>query len=263
MSLRSRMLAVLLAAATAFSAAFSGTANAAGPVSPDSSVQEESESGNLAEETEKEKESEQEKESDPEKEPEQEKESEQDKEPGQEEETAGTGSSGGSTGGDTSAIAEEPEESNHAPTSEASAEDGAAFGMTQENARSEEEMREESGLWATDRETAAEIEPGLPAAGSKEADQMPAADKMPAFAAEIHCGRYVVKINAAEGVFPEGTRAEVKELSGDAARPYAEQAEEMADSGVATAVIDIRFTDRSGKEIQPSGMVDVVFEKCG
>ena len=259
MSLRSRMLAVLLAAATAFSAAFSGTANAAGPVSPDSSVQEESESGNLAEETEKEKESEQEKESDPEKEPEQEKESEQDKEPGQEEETAGTGSSGGSTGGDTSAIAEEPEKSNHAPTSEASAEDGAAFGMTQENARSEEEMREESGLWATDRETAAEIEPGLPAAGSKEADQMPTADKMPAFAAEIHCGRYVVKINAAEGVFPEGTRAEVKELSGDAALPYAEQAEEMADSGVATAVIDIRFTDRSGKEIQPKGMVDVVF----
>lgn len=253
MSLRSRMLAVLLAAATAFSAAFSGTANAAGPVSPDSSVQEESESGNLAEETEKEKETEQEKET------ELEKEFGLDIKPGQEEEeTAGT-DSGGSAGSGASAIAEEPEESDYVPTSEESEEDGAAFRTTQENAQGEEEMQEESGMWATDRETAAEIEPGLPPAGSKE-EQKAAASEMPAFTDEKKAGRYVVKIKAGEGVFPEGTRAEVKELSGDAARPYAEQAEEMADSGVATAVIDIRFTDQSGKEIQPKGMVDVVFE---
>ena len=87
-------------------------------------------------------------------------------------------------------------------------------------------------------------------------------DTMPSFTAEKKAGRYVVKISAKEGVFPEGTRAEVKELSGSAAQPYVLEAEEMADSGVATAVIDIRFTDQNGKEIQPAGMVDVVFENA-
>ena len=87
-------------------------------------------------------------------------------------------------------------------------------------------------------------------------------DTMPAFTAEKKVGKYVVKISAQEGVFPEGTRAEVREISGSAAQTYVRKAEEMADSGVATAVIDIRFTDRSGKEIQPSGMVDVVFENA-
>ena len=72
----------------------------------------------------------------------------------------------------------------------------------------------------------------------------------------------MVKISAKEGVFPEGTRVEVKEITGSAAQPYVQKAEEIADSGVAAAVIDIRFTDRSGKEIQPAGMVDVVFENA-
>ena len=85
-------------------------------------------------------------------------------------------------------------------------------------------------------------------------------DTMPSFTAEEKIGKYVVKISAGDGVFPEGTKAEVKELSGPAAQPYKEKAEEMADSGLTAAVIDIRFTDRSGKEIQPAGMVDVVFE---
>ena len=263
MSLRSRMFAVLLAAATAFSAAFSGTANAAEPGTPDSSVleeaQDETRAENSAEETEKEKE--QEKGPERETEPERESESGRDQEPGQEEEeTAGTASSE-NAGSGASEAASEPEESDYASTSEASAEDGLAPGTTRENAQGEEEMQEDSGLWATDRETAAEIEPGLPAAKSKE-EKKAAADKMPAFKAEIKIGRYVVRIKAGEGVFPEGTKAEVKELSGDDARSYAEQAEEMADSGVATAVIDIRFTDRSGKEIQPKGMVDVVFDNA-
>ena len=87
-------------------------------------------------------------------------------------------------------------------------------------------------------------------------------DTMPAFTAEEKAGKYVVKISAGDGVFPEGTKAEVKEISGPAAQPYMKRAEEMADSGVAEAVIDIRFTDRIGKEIQPAGMVDVVFENA-
>lgn len=256
MSMRSRMFTVLLAAATAFSAAFSGTAKAAGPVIAGSSAQEGAQAVSSGGETEQGTGSE----TDSEMDSEQEKETEKGKESEQEEESVGTGGSG-SAADDAAAIAGESEESNNAPTSEASAEDTAASETTQENAQSEEEMQEESGLWATDRETAAEIEPGLPAAGSKE-EQKVTADKMPAFKAEVNIGRYVVRIKAGEGVFPEGTRAEVKELSGDAARPYAEQAEEMADSGVATAVIDIRFTDQSGKEIQPKGMVDVIFENA-
>ena len=87
-------------------------------------------------------------------------------------------------------------------------------------------------------------------------------DTMPSFTAEKKAGKYVVKISAKEGVFPEGTRVEVKEITGSAAQPYVQKAEEIADSGVAAAVIDIRFTDRSGKEIQPAGMVDVVFENA-
>lgn len=87
-------------------------------------------------------------------------------------------------------------------------------------------------------------------------------DTMPSFTAEKKAGKYVVKISAGKGVFPEGTKAEVKEISGNDAKPYVRRAEEMADSGVVTAVIDIRFTDRSGKEIQPEGMVDVVFENA-
>lgn len=87
-------------------------------------------------------------------------------------------------------------------------------------------------------------------------------DTMPPFTAEKKAGKYVVKISAGKGVFPEGTKAEVKEISGNDAKPYVRRAEEMADSGVVTAVIDIRFTDRSGKEIQPEGMVDVVFENA-
>ena len=40
MSLKGRLLAAALAAATVFSSAFTGTVNAAGPMAPDPSVQE-------------------------------------------------------------------------------------------------------------------------------------------------------------------------------------------------------------------------------
>ena len=50
MSLKGRLLAAALAAATVFSSAFTGTVNAAGPIAPDPSVQESSGAGASAEE---------------------------------------------------------------------------------------------------------------------------------------------------------------------------------------------------------------------
>ena len=85
---------------------------------------------------------------------------------------------------------------------------------------------------------------------------------MPEFEAEQTAGKYIVKIHAPAGVFPEGTTVEVKEMAGAVAKPYADKAEKMAGTGVAAAVIDIRFLDKAGKEIQPNGAVDVSFENA-
>ena len=83
---------------------------------------------------------------------------------------------------------------------------------------------------------------------------------MPEFNAEKKAGRYTVKIHAGEGILPEGTAVIVKELSSGEAEPFAEKAEQMADRGIAIAVIDITFTDKTGREIQPSGTVTVTFQ---
>ena len=85
---------------------------------------------------------------------------------------------------------------------------------------------------------------------------------MPEFTAEQTVGKYVVKIHAAAGVLPAGTVAEVKELSATESKPYVKKAEKMADEGVATVVIDIRFLDTTGKEIQPNGEVEVIFDNA-
>ena len=85
---------------------------------------------------------------------------------------------------------------------------------------------------------------------------------MPEFTAEQTVGKYVVKIHAAAGVLPAGTVAEVKELSATESKPYVKKAEKMADEGVATVVIDIRFLDTTGKEIQPNGEVEVMFDNA-
>ena len=84
----------------------------------------------------------------------------------------------------------------------------------------------------------------------------------PEFRAEKKVGKYVVKIHADAGVLPKGTRVSVKELKEKDAKPYAEKAENMAEAGMAMAVIDITFKDFWGREIQPAGMVDVTFENA-
>lgn len=84
----------------------------------------------------------------------------------------------------------------------------------------------------------------------------------PEFSAEKKVGKYVVKIHADAGVLPKGTRVSVKELKEKDAKPYAEKAENMAEAGMAMAVIDITFKDFWGREIQPAGMVDVTFENA-
>ena len=84
---------------------------------------------------------------------------------------------------------------------------------------------------------------------------------MPEFKAVKKTGKYTVRIHAPAGVLPKGTKAEVRELPDSEARPYAEKAEEMADIGMAVAVIDITFKDQAGKEIKPVGMVEVADRK--
>ena len=85
---------------------------------------------------------------------------------------------------------------------------------------------------------------------------------MPEFKAEQKVGKYTVRIHAPVGVLPKGTKAEVREMPESEARPYAEKAEEMADVGMAVAVIDITFKDTAGKEIKPAGMVEVAIENA-
>lgn len=84
-------------------------------------------------------------------------------------------------------------------------------------------------------------------------------EEMPEFTAEQTAGKYVVKIHAAAGILLAGTTVDVKEMSDAESRPYVQKAEKMADTSVAEAVIDIRFLDMNGMEIQPKGAVEVTF----
>ena len=98
--------------------------------------------------------------------------------------------------------------------------------------------------------------------GSLQEETGAAAAEMPAFTADITAGSIGIRIRAQEGVLPAGTKAEAYAMPQEQAAPYAEKAESMAGNGIAAAVIDIRFTDLEGKEIQPLGMVLVTFENA-
>ena len=119
---------------------------------------------------------------------------------------------------------------------------------------------EEAEADAEAGETAApaELEQQAGIAGGHKTDSIPIVDS-PAFNAEKKAGKYVVKIHAEEGVLPKSTKVSVTEMKEAEAEPYAEKAEQMADAGIAVAVIDISFTDSMGREIQPNGMVEVTF----
>ena len=119
---------------------------------------------------------------------------------------------------------------------------------------------EEAEADAEAGETAApaELEQQAGIAGGHKTDSIPIVDS-PAFNAEKQAGKYVVKIHAEEGVLPKSTKVSVTEMKEAEAEPYAEKAEQMADAGIAVAVIDITFTDSMGREIQPNGMVEVTF----
>ena len=119
---------------------------------------------------------------------------------------------------------------------------------------------EEAEADAEAGETAApaELEQQAGIAGGHKTDSIPIVDS-PAFNAEKKAGKYVVKIHAEEGVLPKSTKVSVTEMKEAEAEPYAEKAEQMADAGIAVAVIDITFTDSMGREIQPNGMVEVTF----
>ena len=119
---------------------------------------------------------------------------------------------------------------------------------------------EEAEADAEAGETAApaELEQQAGIAGGHKTDSIPIVDS-PAFNAEKQVGKYVVKIQAEEGVLPKSTKVSITEMKEAEAEPYAEKAEQMADAGIAVAVIDITFTDSMGREIQPNGMVEVTF----
>ena len=119
---------------------------------------------------------------------------------------------------------------------------------------------EEAEADAKAGETAApaELEQQAGIAGGHKTDSISIVDS-PAFNAEKQVGKYVVKIHAEEGVLPKSTKVSVTEMKEAEAEPYAEKAEQMADAGIAVAVIDITFTDSMGREIQPNGMVEVTF----
>ena len=97
---------------------------------------------------------------------------------------------------------------------------------------------------------------------ARSAEEKDKAALMPEFKAVKKAGKYTVRIHAPVGVLPKGTKAEVREMPESEAKPYAEKAEEMADVGMAVAVIDITFKDPDGKEIKPSGMVEVAIENA-
>ena len=103
-------------------------------------------------------------------------------------------------------------------------------------------------------------ETGTDVTAAKEEKPVPEIrDTVQAFDAEKKAGKYVVRIHAEAGVLPAGTTVSVRELNGEEARPFARKAEEMADAGMAVAVIDITFRDPLGKEVKPAGPVDVTF----
>ena len=88
---------------------------------------------------------------------------------------------------------------------------------------------------------------------------------MPALTAEQQIGDVTVKISADKGVFPEGTIAEVREMTEEEAKAYVESAKAMAeDPEDATPVltVDVTFKDKDGNEVHPAGMVNVTFENA-
>ena len=238
MSLKSKLLAVFLAAVTALSAAVPGSAYAAGPAEEETSsaVETEAVSGQTR----------------------------------QEEETGNAAGGAASqeelsteasleeepetvTGGkkeiEAGTAAEDPENSTAqaaAPDTDPVAEEAPA-GATSGSAGTETAAEEEPGTGVTsasyiETEIAAEEEPASGVSPQAEPENsekgvtVPGAEKkaddiltkMPAFSAELKAGQYTVRISAEAGVFPEGTKAQVRELSGAEAEPYARKAEEMA-----------------------------------
>ena len=154
--------------------------------------------------------------------------------------------------------AEAPEEGSgeSGTDAEAAPESEADEGQIDAAASEHEEKEANSGSSGTAAPAAEEIiEPD-----KKEKD--PGLDNMPEFNAEKKAGKYIVKIHADEGVLPKRAMVSVKEMKEEEAKPYAEKAEQMADSGMAVAVIDITFKDFWGREIQPTGMVEVTFENA-
>ena len=88
--------------------------------------------------------------------------------------------------------------------------------------------------------------------------------EMPEFNTAVKAGKYLVKIHADAGILPKGATAQVKELGEDAKNSFEEKSREESggEALYVMAVIDIMFRDKDGKEIQPNGMVDVIFENA-
>ena len=85
---------------------------------------------------------------------------------------------------------------------------------------------------------------------------------MPAFSAWQKIGKVTVKVDAEEGVFPEGTTVEIREMQGADAQAYVDKAKAMSenpDDANPVLAVDITFKDREGHEIHPAGNVAVTF----
>lgn len=82
---------------------------------------------------------------------------------------------------------------------------------------------------------------------------------MPEFKGEQKVGRVNVKITAERGIFPEGTTFKAVDIFD---KDHLDIINEAIDEtgAYAKAAVDITFYDKTGKEIQPNGMVQVSFE---
>lgn len=82
---------------------------------------------------------------------------------------------------------------------------------------------------------------------------------MPEFEAEQKVGRVIVKVKAERGVLPEGTTFKAVDIFDEEHLDVIANAL-VSDDVYPKAAVDITFYDKSGKEIQPNGMVQVSFE---
>ena len=84
---------------------------------------------------------------------------------------------------------------------------------------------------------------------------------MPEFKGEQKVGDAAIEVYAEKGIFPAGTtfKAVWIDIDDESNRELALEAERTAE-GSAVFAVDITFYDKSGKEIQPSGMVQVTFK---